>query len=103
MTSVVVQPATEGVEVRNSVEAPGTFFVVKVSFVVVLFGFIFSFSLWFVSLCVLGTVHCAFECSTVNCPLFVAELFDHIAVKDIEHVCTRKSRIFSFCEGLSGF
>lgn len=39
----------------------------------------------------------------MNCPLFVAELFDHIAVKDIEHVCTRKSRIFSFCEGLSGF
>lgn len=40
MTSVLVQPAMEGVEVRNSVEEPGTFFVVMVSFVVVVFLFL---------------------------------------------------------------
>lgn len=51
VASVLVQPATKGVEVRNAVQAPGTFFVVMISFVV-LFGFIFSFNVWLVlSLC----------------------------------------------------
>lgn len=58
VTSALVQPATEGVEVRNSVQAPGTFFVVMVSFVVVLFGFIFSFNLWFVSFIVVFWGQC---------------------------------------------
>lgn len=72
MTSVLVQPAAEGVEVRNSVEAPGSSLLLWFFFVL-FFIFFLSLKLWSVSFfcCVLGRVHCAFECSAVNCLLFV--------------------------------
>lgn len=93
------------VEVRKK-EASGTLSVVMVSFVVVvLFGFIFPFNLWFVSFIVVFWAQCIVPLSAELWIVFYLwqSCFDHVAVKDVEHVCTRKSRIFSFCEGISGF